>query len=138
MAKTVNTDLVWAGLHNTQDARVHVAVYDDVKFPGRSVVILTEPNDNPGTSVTNGIEMIVQQVVQEYNLNPYNLTIIEHYPPRQGRGIFGNETFDVVTFEDIGVGAMPRRPIWRRVSPATVADAIRTGADKEGNNDNGN
>jgi hypothetical protein len=73
------------------------------------IVVLTEPNENPGPSVTNTIEQLGAEVLARYlpeqdGLEP-PFVLIEHYPDRQPRGIdarwhdpFFDETFDLVTF----------------------------------------
>jgi hypothetical protein len=113
MAKQIDEIADFKGLHNC-DCRIQVQVFDDLIFPGRSIVIFTEPNDNPGTSVTNGIEMFVRDACSRYKLNPFNITIIEHYLNRQfASGGDIAETFDVVTFGYVDTADMPRRPTWR-------------------------
>lgn len=86
-----NDEIVtWGGLHGTAEAKVRVRTFDDMVFRGRTVAVLTEPDDNPSTSVTNGVEMIAALVCERFKLCPANVTFIEHYP--------GDETVDVVTF----------------------------------------
>jgi hypothetical protein len=82
---------------------------------GLPVVILTEPNDNHGPSVTNTLEQIAAEVLARYlpeqdGLEPPCL-LVEHYPDRQPRrhharyhDKFFGETFDLVSFAS-----------WRRV-----------------------
>jgi hypothetical protein len=74
------------------------------------VVIVTNPNDNQGPSVTNTIEQIAAEILthylpQEDGVEP-QFVLVEHYPDRQPRGAnaryhdpFFGETLDLVTLE---------------------------------------
>jgi hypothetical protein len=55
---------------------------DDVDGPYPVVIVMTELPDNPGTSVTNAVEIIARKVCKEYSMNPLFVTFIEHYPQR--------------------------------------------------------
>ncbi|MEM6628856.1 MAG: hypothetical protein AAF694_04255 [Bacteroidota bacterium] len=52
----------------------HLIVDDDA-----SVVVATERADNPGTSITNGVEALANQVCQEFSIDPQKLIWIERY-----------------------------------------------------------
>jgi len=108
----------------TDDARVHVRIYDAVRV--RPVVIATEPHDNPGTSVTNMIEYLAAELVdQHFRDSLYEgrpPIFVEHYPPRQYAKERIDETFDFVEFpltqpKPVLVGGIWRLslgdPIWR-------------------------
>ncbi len=45
----------------------------------RVVVICEEIDGNPGMSVTNAIEYIAFQICEQFNINPKQLVLIEHY-----------------------------------------------------------
>lgn len=72
--------------------------YQDPK-PSRYVVLMTQLPDNPGLSVTNGVEIIAMEVMNAYlrQVDPKTITWIEHYPPR-GNSVSTRieETFDLV------------------------------------------
>ena len=67
-----------------------------------SVVVLTEPPDNPGLSVTNACKDIATRVVQDFGINPQRTRFIEHYPEEKmthhGREQVRKETFDEIFF----------------------------------------
>jgi hypothetical protein len=124
--------LTWSGLHGTNNAIVRVRVYDDMIFPGRFLVFMTEPNDNPGTSVTNGVETVAAVACETFELNPANCTFIEHYPAQPGRH-GRRHSFDVVTFETGIVQRHGRRgeilkkfetPTWRPIAWTYIRNSI--------------
>ena len=88
--------------------------------PGQTVVLATEVDDNPGTSVTNMAASLATEVVRTFRLPLDTLVWIEHYPPRLG--IHGGPrlpvSFDQVTFTLTTQGL--RHPQWRRLSQAAV------------------
>jgi hypothetical protein len=99
---------------------------------GRTVVIATEVENNPGTSVTNAAEQLACQVCVEFSIDPSQLVWIEHYGypapgeldrhPRTylvsfsilpaGRGaVFGQPQWRPMRNEDwLALGLEPRRP----------------------------
>lgn len=48
--------------------------------PKGRIAVVTEADDNPGTSVTNRIELLYATLRDEYGID----TLIEHYPARHG------------------------------------------------------
>jgi hypothetical protein len=93
------------------EGRCRVSIFAATSASGSlPVVILTEPNDNVGPSITNSIEQVAAEVLTRYlpeqdGLEP-PCVLIEHYPDRQPRGPearfhdpFFGETFDRVTFD---------------------------------------
>lgn len=74
------------------------------------VVVVSEPADAAGVSVTNAIEAVRAAVARE--LGTTGFALVEHYP-RAGRD---EETFDAVYFTDAGA------PIWR---PLALGDRSR-------------
>jgi hypothetical protein len=84
-----------------------------------SVVIVTELDDNPGTSVTNRAEALAMQVYRQYELWPPCTRWIEHYPPDSAY----TETFAEVTFRTDPCTGLTR-PRWRARSRADVESLI--------------
>jgi len=74
------------------------------------IVILTELDDNPGTSVTNMVEQLATMVYHQFlkGIPIENITWIEHYPKTS----FG-ETFDRVTMN--WNGKEFSNPKWERI-----------------------
>jgi hypothetical protein len=74
-------------------------------------VIATELPENHGTSITNAAERVVTVVCLRFNIDPRNLTWIEHYPdrntPHSRESIF-DEHYSRVTFEILRTP----RPLW--------------------------
>jgi hypothetical protein len=127
--------------------RCHVRIYHATEASGHlPVVIVTDPNDNDGPSVTNTIEQLGAEILSRYlpdqdGLDP-PFVLVEHYPDRQPRGVearwhdpFFGETFDVVTFKTCSPRPRwtgPRRgmlqsfgtPDWRHLSRQEVETLI--------------
>lgn len=81
-------------------AHCHLRIYGgDPDRP--TVVIVTELESNPGTSITNAAEILAAQVVRDHDLDSDTLIWVEHYPDRAFvRGRPGlEERFDLVTFQ---------------------------------------
>ena len=55
---------------------------NDGEMIDRAVVVMTEPPDNSGMSVTNGVEQIATAVAIANQLDPATTVWIEHYPDR--------------------------------------------------------
>lgn len=92
--------------------------------PGRAVVIATEMDDNPGTSVTNMAGPLAAQVSQEFGLPLETLVWIEHSPDRgfyAGKPTFP-EVFAQVTFTLTPQGL--RQPLWQRLPKGQVEALI--------------
>src|SRR5260370_42640030 len=51
-----------------------------------TLVIATEVNTNPGTSITNAAEIIATNVVKHRQLDPTRTRFIEHYKPESFEG----------------------------------------------------
>jgi len=85
---------------------------------GRTIVIATEVEDNPGTSVTNMAEGLASRVCAEFSIDPRSLVWIEHYGYPSAIRAGNPRTFDLVTFarpvagDDSTVG----EPKWRPMS----------------------
>ncbi|MBN1180510.1 MAG: hypothetical protein JXD18_14975 [Anaerolineae bacterium] len=105
-------------------AACHVGIHT---HPHGTVVVLTEPGDNPGISVTNAVEQIAAQVAMMDELDPAATVWIEHYPNRHPPGLEDDstfdETYDLVSFswEMDGTGRLvPSRPVWKRLDAETA------------------
>ena len=94
-----------------------------VRSVGRTtLVICTELENNPGTSVTNAAEIIATRLCQEDpTIDPEGLIWVEHYPERSAgrKQTPYPETWDMVVFTH-RAGRTFRRPTWRRVSAEEV------------------
>ncbi len=88
--------------------------------PGQTVVLATEVEDNPGTSITNMAAGLATEVVRVFHLPLDTLVWIEHYPAHLGinGGAGLPESFDLVTFTHTAQGL--RLPQWRRLSQTEV------------------
>ena len=77
MPKIKNTHYEYLG-YGQQMAYCDLEVYD--LADGHTLAIVTELDDNPGTSITNRAEGIFTQLMQVFNLDkPEKLVQIEHY-----------------------------------------------------------
>jgi hypothetical protein len=90
----------------------------------QAVVIATELEDNPGTSVTNMAGPLATQVAQAFGLPLETLVWIEHYPDR---GFSAGkpqcpEVFAQVTFTRTRLGL--RQPRWQHLPKGQVEALI--------------
>ena len=89
----------------------------------RTVIVLTELDDNPGISVTNAVERIAELVCARFNKkNLKEKTVkdctcvwVEHYPETSG----GDESFDFVYFKTRKNGTF-FSPEWKRTTKEQV------------------
>jgi hypothetical protein len=81
-----------------------------------TVLIVSELDDNPGTSITNAVEILFPQICEKLNLDPEKLVWVEHYSETP----VYVEIWDVVTmdFEDNKPKLMS--PKWERISTDDV------------------
>ena len=79
---------------------------------GGSLLVLTEIEDNPGTSVTNMAEHLATDICRKENISPQGLVVVEHYP---ARGTWVAETFDLVTFDFDWRQGRFTNPRWQRL-----------------------
>lgn len=86
----------------------------------RTVVIATEVEDNPGTSVTNCAEDLAHWVCIGFEIDPSRLIWIEHYGYPSPMNPQEPRTYDVVRFEILPSGhdAIFAHPAWRPMQPA--------------------
>ncbi len=87
-----------------------------------TIVVLTEPHNNPGGSVTNFCGEIATQLVADLGLNPATTWWVEHYPasshPYMTGHIRRNESFDFIgiTWEKRRSGYAATNVEWSRTS----------------------
>ena len=85
--------------------------------PGQvPVVLFTELEDNPGSSITNAIERIAWEAFKLLERPEAGMIVIEHYRDRgiiRGKPLY-KEEFDLVTFTPTANGFDD--PCWRRIS----------------------
>lgn len=102
----------YKGLWNC-DCHCRVHVYDRGAEP--PVVVFTEALDNPGTSVTNYIEYLVDSMVQR--LGRKDIVVIEHYLPTEHiQRAHPSGDWDLVTFDG-------HAPDWAATSPESILAA---------------
>jgi hypothetical protein len=66
---------------------------------GRTVVIATEREDNPGTSITNVAEHLASYVCDRFAIDPEKLVWVEHYGYPDPVNPKRRREYDLVTFE---------------------------------------
>ena len=96
--------------------------------PRPAIVIFTELDRNPGTSVTNRIEVLATLVWEHLQKPEAAPVVIEHYPNRGVHNIHTDkwqfpEHFDIVEFARKPDGYF-EKPRWRRISRAEVEKLI--------------
>ena len=98
------------------------------KEPRPAIAIFTELENNPGSSITNQIEVLAT-TAWEFLQRPENPpVVVQHYP---GRGVPNTHTdrwqfpeqFDLLEFERKTDGSFVK-PRWRRIARATVEKLI--------------
>lgn len=113
----------YRGYHGCRsECRVRIFAPDAGDAPGTPcLVIATELDTNPGTSVTNAAERLAWDVWCYLEKPEGGLAYVEHYPDRcfigQGaaRRPMLKESWDLVAFDrEPGTGRF-QRPRWRRV-----------------------
>lgn len=114
----------FTGFHGCESwCRIRIYPRPDGEPP---VVIATEDGSNPGTSITNAVELIATDVAHHHHLPA--LVWIEHYeaaassdpdPEMLHRTVGRRPTYDRVDFD--GLGACFRNPQW---SPLTLEQVL--------------
>lgn len=89
----------------------------DIEIHG-NIVIATELDDNPGTSITNFAVQLATLVCNKFNISYKNLIWIEHYPERKRT----EESFDFTTFNISEKGFSS--PRWKRVTKENILSVI--------------
>lgn len=82
---------------------------------GRTVAIVTERVDNPGTSVTNIAEHLASWVCHQFHIDPDRLVWLEHYG--YASTPIPERTFDLVKFSRLPAGSMS----WSVLSSETLS-----------------
>lgn len=80
------------------------------------VIIVSELEDNPGTSITNAVEILFPQVCEHFGLYPGRVVWIEHYP--ESSLAAGN--WDIVTMDFDDNKPIILSPKWERISKDQV------------------
>jgi len=65
----------------------------------KTVVVVTELPDNPGTQITTFSAELAEQITKTHNITPEKLVYIEHSPDMQSKLSFYSESFYLVNFE---------------------------------------
>jgi len=99
------------------------SVYDievNRRNDGKYVFVVTEPPNNPGTSVTDYGEHLATAVRRQHGLKPADLIWIEHHLESKDHP---EEVFTLVRF--LGMkGDSFRSPVWTRITEQVVKDLI--------------
>jgi hypothetical protein len=99
------------------------SVYDievNQRNDGKYVFVVTEPPNNPGTSVTDYGEHLATAVRRQHGLKPADLIWIEHHLESKDHPA---EVFNLVRF--LGMkGDSFRTPVWTRITEQAVEDLI--------------
>jgi hypothetical protein len=91
---------------------------------GKPVVIVTQFNDNPGTSIANVAESLATQVYDHELGRPRTgMVWIQHFVAMAGAP--DTETYDLVTFSDGPNGFVD--PVWRRLTLEQVIELVGHG-----------
>ena len=76
MTKVIDGPFAFRGLHGTS-SRCHLRVF---RHPDRPVIaIATELANNPGTSITNALPTLAQQICTAFDIDSEVLLWVEHY-----------------------------------------------------------
>ena len=113
------------------DSRCRIRIFaPDAGEQKPYIVICSELEDNPGTSVTNMAEHLATLLWSYLEKPTQGMTWIEHY---EERAFFGNrhliqEDWDLVTFQTHACGRF-HSPVWRRLKKEDVAGLVGLTAD---------
>jgi hypothetical protein len=103
MTKLFDGTFPFDGLHGCP-SRCHLRIY---RHPDRPVVVVaTELTENRGTSITNALPDLAKRVCSAFDIDPYTLLWVEHYPAEPPCP----ETLERVEF------AGGREPAWEAMS----------------------
>jgi hypothetical protein len=109
--------------------RCRIRIYrEDGRAP---VVICSQLPDNPNTSITNMVEYVAAEVIEEHTL-PNPLTWIEHYPEHEGGiGEYSLVRFSSCELEEVCLGGVWRfrigSPAWSSLGAKEVSSLVRDG-----------
>ena len=100
--------------HTPHGGRCRVRIYaPEDKERDSFVVILTEPEDNPGASLTNSAEEIAASVVSANALPTSRTVFIEHYESGARGTPEDPHTFDLITYSHADPEPVLRAGRWR-------------------------
>ncbi|MEW6637209.1 MAG: hypothetical protein AB1425_10420 [Actinomycetota bacterium] len=106
-----------SGVRSACRVRLYVPDEEDGDLGDAPVTIISEPPNNPGTSVTNAIEQLAAEVIDAQDLVRVPV-FIEHYPPGATGG--REETFDLVVFSHHEVREVLCGRVWgKEIGPPT-------------------
>ena len=121
MRMTLDQTFPYRGYYDCE-SRCRLRVWQE---PGQvPVVLFTELDDNPGTSITNMIEYIAWEAFKLLERPETGMIVIEHYRDRgmvRGKAMY-KEEFDMVTFTRTANGY--DNPCWRRICKEDVEKII--------------
>jgi len=115
----------YVGYHGCK-SKCHIRVFSpDEGEDAPYLVIATELEDNPGTSVTNVAEHLAYAVWRYLECPSQGLTWVEHYCDRAfiGSKATMKETWDLVTFKKDARGRFIH-PQWRPVHKSAVEEML--------------
>jgi hypothetical protein len=107
---------VWTPAASRAEATVDIKIFDGrAEHEGKTIVLATEPENNPGISVTNGCEQIATQLYQAGHFPKEAFVFIEEYRPgladhtldlvsfawREWEGRFSNPAWQPITRDDL-------------------------------------
>lgn len=91
-----------------------------------ALVVMTELKNNPGTSITNRSEMIAEEIVNRYGLEPGRCIFVEHYDQNSYNGGRKSDVhWSIVTYDWQYKRA--GRPEWKYITESqfnSLRDAI--------------
>ena len=98
------------------------------KEPRSPIAIFTELENNPGSSITNRIEVLATMAWEFLQRPESPPNVVQHYP---GRGVLNTHTgrwqfpeqFDLLEFERKTDGSFVK-PRWQRIPRATINEMI--------------
>lgn len=130
MVKWIDKVMWWSPAGSGLKAKCHVQIFRNMQALDTEswVVIMTEPVDNPGRSVTNGVEELATLLRQEYNLEIPHTKWVEHYE-RDGFDLETGEPSED-SFDWVGLtwdGLRARNATWTFGNWEQVADLIGAG-----------
>lgn len=88
----------------------------------KTIVIVTELPDNPGTQITSVSPDLARQICEAHNIQPEKLVYIEHSPDMGSRLSFYDESFFKIDFElTDGIFSSPK---WNKITQQQVEELI--------------
>lgn len=95
MPDIIDREFQYEGFHGRQAiCRLRMSRNGDT-----ALVVWSELDNNPGTSVTNAAESLAALVVATYDLNPFKCLFIEHYPAKPDKFDPQPDSYSIVEFQ---------------------------------------